>query len=108
MMPGPGAVFALSALLFAIGLVGLVLRRNLVVQAMCVQIMLGAGQLAMAGFGRMHGVAGTDGGVPQGELLIVASLVISAAQLAVGLGLVFGLVRQRASVDADDAGLMRG
>jgi len=106
MTASAGAVFVLSALIFTIGLVGLVLRRNLVAQAMCVQVMLGAGQLAMAGFGRMHRAASAD--AANGELLMVASLVIAAAQFAVGLGLVFGLVRQRASVDADDAGLMRG
>lgn len=100
-------VLALSMALFAVGAVGALLRRHLVVVLLSIQLMLAASGLALVGFNRAW--AATPEGVASmsGQIFALLALPVAAAQLAVGLGLVVALVRQRRSLDVEDAGLLR-
>ena len=93
-------VLALSALLFAIGVVGALTRRNLVVILMSTELMLNAANLAFVGFARLH----AD---PAGQVFALLVVVVATAEVAVGLGIVLALFRNRESVDADEASLLR-
>ncbi|MBV9119552.1 MAG: NADH-quinone oxidoreductase subunit NuoK [Chloroflexi bacterium] len=94
-------VLATSAVLFAIGATGVMLRRNPVAMLMCVEIMLNAGNLALVLGARSQG---NDAG--QAAALIV--LVIAAAEAVVGLGLALVLFRNRDPVDVDQPRSVRG
>ena len=91
----------LAAILFALGLVGLLVRRNLVFTLMSVEIMLNAAGLAFV-------VAGARWAQPDGQVMFIFILSMAAAEVSVGLALVLRLYAQRQSVDADAASEMRG
>jgi len=91
----------LSAILFTIGILGVLLRRNAIVIIMSVELMLNAVNLAMVAFSRF--IPGLDGQVM--SFLIIA---IAAAEAAVGLALVVQIARDRRTVDVDDLTLLRG
>ncbi|HEX5437749.1 MAG TPA: NADH-quinone oxidoreductase subunit NuoK [Gemmatimonadaceae bacterium] len=91
----------LAGILFALGLVGLLVRRNLLFILMSVEIMLNAAGLAFI-------VAGARWGQPDGQVMFVFILAMAAAEVSVGLALVLQLYEQRQTVDADAAGEMRG
>jgi len=91
----------LSAILFTIGILGVLLRRNAIVILMSVELMLNAVNLAMVAFSRF--IPGLDGQVM--AFLIIA---IAAAEAAVGLALVVQVARDRRTVDVDDLTLLRG
>ncbi len=91
----------LSAILFTIGVLGVLLRRNAIVILMSVELMLNAVNLAMVAFSRF--IPGLDGQVM--AFLIIA---IAAAEAAVGLALVVQVARDRRTVDVDDLTLLRG
>ena len=95
------AVLCTSAVLFAVGATGVVLRRNPVAMLMCVEIMLNAANLVL---GLASRVQGSDAG--QAIALIV--LVIAAAEAVVGLGLALVLFRNREPVDVDEPRMVRG
>jgi len=95
------AVLATSAVLFALGATGVMLRRNPVAMLMCVEIMLNAGNLVLVLGSRSQG---NDAG--QATALIV--LVIAAAEAVVGLGLALVLFRNREPVDVDEPRMVRG
>ena len=92
---------ALSGLLFAIGIAGVLLRRNVVVIIMSVELMLNAANLALIAFSRY--LPGGDG-----QVLTFLVIAIAAAEAAVGLALVVQVARQRGTVDVDDLTLLRG
>ncbi len=91
----------LAAALFVIGLVGLLVRRNLLFTLLSIEIMLNASGLAFV-------VAGARWAQPDGQVMFVFILAMAAAEVSVGLALMLLLYRQRASVDVDAAGEMRG
>lgn len=91
----------LSAILFTIGVLGVLLRRNAIVILMSVELMLNAVNLAMVAFSRF--IPGLDGQVM--AFLIIA---IAASEAAVGLALVVQVARDRRTVDVDDLTLLRG
>ncbi len=91
----------LSAILFTLGVLGVLLRRNVIVILMSVELMLNAVNLAMVAFSRF--TLGLDGQVM--SFLIIA---IAAAEAAVGLALVVQIARDRRTVDVDDLTLLRG
>ena len=95
------AYLILSAILFTIGVLGVLLRRNAIVILMSVELMLNAVNLAMVAFSRF--IPGLDGQVM--SFLIIA---IAAAEAAVGLALVVQVARDRRTVDVDDLTLLRG
>lgn len=93
-------VIALSAILFAIGTVGALSRRNLVVILMSIELMLNAANLAFVGFARAW--AQVDG-----HIFVLMVIVVAAAEVAVGLGIVIALFRNRESVNVEDVSLLK-
>jgi NADH-quinone oxidoreductase subunit K len=91
----------LSAVLFAIGALGLLVRRNVLVMFMCVELMLNAANLAFVTFSRLLNDIG-------GQALVFFVLVVAAAEVVVGLGLVVAIFRRRPSTTADDVHMLRG
>ena len=97
----PGWYLGLAAILFAIGALGVLVRRNVLVMFMCVELMLNAANLTFATFARqLHDIGG--------QVLVFFVLVVAAAEVVVGLGLVVAIFRRRASTVADDLHEMKG
>jgi NADH-quinone oxidoreductase subunit K len=92
---------ALAAVLFSIGGVGLLVRRNVLVMFMCIELMLNAANLTFVTFSRMLNDIG-------GEALVFFVLVVAAAEVVVGLGIVVAIFRRRRGTTADDLHLMKG
>ncbi len=91
----------LSALLFTMGLVGLLVRRNPLIMFMCVELMLNAVNISFVAFsGALNDVAG--------RTAVFFVLVVAAAEVVVGLSLVVALMRRRPSLTADDLTALRG
>ncbi len=91
----------LAAILFTLGLIGLLVRRNLIFILMSVEIMLNAAGLAFV-------VAGARWGQADGQVMFIFILAMAAAEVSVGLALLLQLYHQRQSLDADAASEMRG
>ncbi|MBN7795651.1 NADH-quinone oxidoreductase subunit NuoK [Parahaliea mediterranea] len=94
-------VQVLAALLFGMGLLGLMLRRNLIFMLMSLEVMLNAAALAFV-------AAGARWGQPDGQVIFLLILSVAAAEVAVGLGLVLQVQRQFKSLDMDAARRLRG
>jgi NADH-quinone oxidoreductase subunit K len=90
----------LSAILFAIGVAGVLLRRNLIVMFMSVELMLNAVNLAFIALGRQAGTM-------DGEVIVFFTMTVAAAEAAVGLGIMIAVFRNRATVNADELTLLR-
>jgi NADH-quinone oxidoreductase subunit K len=99
MIPIAHAV-ALSGILFSLGVIGALTRRNLIVILMSIELMLNAVNLALIAFSRQWGDHA-------GQLFVVMVIVVAAAEVAVGLGIVIALFRNRESVNVDDASLLK-
>lgn len=91
----------LATILFALGLIGLLVRRNLIFILMSIEVMLNAAGLAFV-------AAGAQWGQPDGQVMFIFILATAAAEVAVGLALVLRLHRQYKSLDVDAASEMRG
>ena len=99
-------VIGLSAILFAIGVLGVATRRNLVVILMSIELMLNAANLAFVGFNRLWpGVAGAARF--DGQVFVLIVIAVAAAEVAVGLGIVISMFRNRDSVNLDEASLLK-
>ncbi len=90
-----------SALIFSIGAVGVMVRRNPLVVLLCLELMLNAGNLALVGFSRMWG----DG---DGQIFALVVMVVAACEVAIGLGIVVALYRRRLPVDVDELRELHG
>jgi NADH-quinone oxidoreductase subunit K len=91
----------LSAVVFALGGLGLLLRRNPIVMFMCVELMLNAVNLSFVAFAReLDDVAG--------QTVVFFVLVVAAAEVVVGLGIIVAVLRRKANANADDLALMKG
>ncbi|MEU7020549.1 NADH-quinone oxidoreductase subunit NuoK [Streptomyces sp. NPDC048717] len=90
----------LSALLFTIGGVGVLIRRNAIVLFMCVELMLNACNLAFVTFSRLHGNL-------DGQVIAFFTMVVAAAEVVVGLAIIVSVFRARHSASVDDASLMK-
>ena len=99
-------VIGLSAILFAIGVVGVVTRRNLIVILMSIELMLNAVNLAFVGFNRLWPV-GPHGPNYDGHIFVLMVIAVAAAEVAVGLGIVISMFRNRDSVDIEDVSLLK-
>jgi NADH-quinone oxidoreductase subunit K len=97
----PTWYLVLAAMIFAIGSVGLLVRRNPLVMFMCVELMLNAVNLTFVTFSRMLDDLG-------GQVFVFFVMVVAAAEVVVGLALVVAIMRRRQGADADDVSLMRG
>jgi NADH-quinone oxidoreductase subunit K len=99
-MVSPAHFIFLSVLLFVIGAIGVLVRRNAIVVFMCVELMLNAANLAFVTFARMHG--GLDG-----QVIAFFVMVVAAAEVVVGLAILTSIFRARRSASVDDANLMK-
>ena len=101
MRVGPGAYLLLSALLFGIGVVGVLIRRNAIVVFMCIELMLNAVNLSFITFAK------TNGSI-DGQVLAFFVMVVAAAEVVVGLGILVAIFRKRSSTSVDDVNLLKG
>ena len=92
---------ALSAVLFTMGVLGVLIRRNPLVIFMSIELMLNAANLALVAFGQRHGT--TDG-----QALVFFVLCVAAAEVAVGLAIIVNMFRLRESVFVDEFNLLKG
>jgi NADH-quinone oxidoreductase subunit K len=95
------AYIILGALLFAIGALGLMIRRNPLVMFMCVELMLNAVNLTFVSFARQLDDVG-------GQVVVFFVLVVAAAEVVVGLGIIVAVLRRRANANADDLRMLKG
>lgn len=91
----------LSAVLFSIGMAGVLTRKSALVIYMAIELMLNAANLAFVAFSRFHNDLG-------GQVMVFFSLTVAAAEVAVGLGIIVALFRLRETVDVDEVNLLRG
>lgn len=98
-VPG-GWYLIVSALLFTLGTIGVLVRRNVIVMFMCIELMLNAVNLSFVTFDRMTG--GVDG-----QIAVFFVLVVAAAEVVVGLAIIVSIFRRRASADADQVNLLK-
>lgn len=96
----PGFYLALAGLMFAIGAVGALVRRNAIVIFMFIELMLNAVNLVFVTFARVHGDL-------NGQVLVFFVLVVAAAEVVVGLAIILLIARRRASANVDDVNLLR-
>ena len=94
------AYLALSVVLFAIGLLGVLIRRNTLVVFMGLELMLVAATLALVAFSRFNGTM-------DGNVLVFFILTVAAAEVAVGLALIVALFRRRRTVQLDELNSLR-
>ena len=99
-------VIGLSAILFVIGMIGVATRRNLIVVLMSIELMLNAVNLAFVGFNRLWpGTA--DAPSLDGQVFVLMVITVAASEVAVGLGIVISLFRNRDSVDLEEVSLLK-
>lgn len=91
---------ALSAVLFTIGTVGVLTRRNPIVIFLCVELMLNAVNLSLITFSRTQGY--------DGQIFAFFVMTVAAAEVAVGLGIIVSIFRQRHNIDVDEMSILRG
>ncbi|MCU0273960.1 MAG: NADH-quinone oxidoreductase subunit NuoK [Acidimicrobiales bacterium] len=96
-----GWYLALGAVLFTIGALGLLVRRNPLVMFMCVELMLNAVNLTFVALGQRLGDLG-------GQIAVFFVLVVAAAEVVVGLALIVAILRRRPGATADDLAVLRG
>ncbi|MCX6460334.1 MAG: NADH-quinone oxidoreductase subunit NuoK [Actinobacteria bacterium] len=96
----PNYYIVLSALLFTIGAVGVLVRRNAIVLFMCVELMLNATNLALVTFARVHGNL-------DGQVMAFFVMVVAAAEVVVGLAIIVTIFRSRRSASVDEASLLK-
>ena len=90
-----------SAMLFAIGTIGVLVRKNALIIFMSVELQLNAVNLALVAFSRMHDNL-------DGQVLAFFSMVVAAAEVVVGLAIIVNVYRRRQSASVDDASVLRG
>ena len=93
-------VLALSAVLFAIGVVGVLVRRNVIVIFMAIELMLNAVNLSFVALARSRGDV-------DGQVVVFFVMTVAAAEAAVGLAIIIAAFRNRATVNADEMALLR-
>lgn len=91
---------ALSAVLFTIGVVGVVIQRNVIVLFMCIELMLNAVNLTLVAFSRFAGDV-------TGQLFVFMVMAVAAAEAAVGLAIIISLFRSRETLNVDEADLLK-
>ncbi len=91
---------ALSAVLFTIGVVGVIIQRNIISLFMCIELMLNAVNLTLVAFSRFFGDV-------TGQLFVFIVMTVAAAEAAVGLAIIISLFRSRETINVDEADLLK-
>jgi NADH-quinone oxidoreductase subunit K len=89
-----------SALLFTIGVVGVLTRRNAIIVFMCIELMLNAVNLSFVAFAQVYGAAG--------QVFVFFVMTVAAAEAAVGLAIIIALFRHRQTVDLSNINILKG
>ena len=100
MEPSLASYLALSGILFTIGTVGVIFKRNALGMFMCIELMLNAVNLTFVAFSRYYADV-------TGQLFVFMVMAVAACEAAVGLGIIIAFFRNRVSVDVDDASLLK-
>ena len=95
-----GPALLVSAMLFTVGVVGVLLRRNAIVIFMCVELMLNAVNLTFVALSQRYGL--------DGQVFVFFVMTVAAAEAAVGLAIIIALYRHRDTVNLDSINLLRG
>jgi NADH-quinone oxidoreductase subunit K len=96
-----GWYLVVSAMIFCIGALGVLVRPNPLVILLCLELMLNAGNLALVAFSRMWGG-------PDGQVFALVVLVVAACEVTVGLGLIVAIYRRQMAVNVDELNELRG
>lgn len=104
--PSLNEYLMISGLLFAIGLAGVIIRKNIIVIFMCLEMMLAAASLTLIAFSRFH----VKDGLPDydGQLLVFFVITVAAAEVAVGLAIIVSLYRARQTIHTDELTTLKG
>ena len=97
----PDYYLVLAAILFTIGASGVLIRRNAIVLFMCIELMLNAANLALVALSRINGTL-------DGQIMAFFVMVVAAAEVVVGLGILVAIFRKRSSISVDDVNLLKG
>jgi NADH-quinone oxidoreductase subunit K len=97
----PSWYLVLSGLLFTIGVAGVLIRRNAIVLFMCVELMLNSVNLSFIAFSKLNGDL-------NGQIVSFFVMVVAAAEVVVGLGILVSIFRKRSSANVDDVNLLKG
>ncbi len=100
MTPHLSWYLALSAILFTIGVAGVILKRNAISMFMCIELMLNSVNLTFVAFSSFFQDV-------TGQLFVFIVMTVAAAEAAVGLGIIIAIFRNRESLDVDDANILR-
>lgn len=100
MKPSLEAYLALSGILFTIGAVGVIYKRNAIGMFMCIELMLNAVNLSFVAFSRYYGDV-------SGQLFVFVVMSVAAVEAAVGLGIIISFFRNSESIDVDDASMLK-
>lgn len=95
-----GPALALSAVLFAIGVAGVLIRRNAIVLFMCIELMLNAVNLTFIALAQVHGMSG--------QIMVFFVMTVAAAEAAVGLAIILAIFRHAQTVDLTQLNLLKG
>ena len=95
-----GPALTVSAILFSLGVAGVLIRRNVIVIFMCVELMLNAVNLTFIALAQQLG--------PQGQVIVFFVMAVAAAEAAVGLAIILAIYRHKESVDLANLNLLRG
>lgn len=90
----------LSAILFSIGVIGVLIKRNPIVIFMCVELMLNAVNVSFVALGRHFGQI-------NGQMYVIFALAVAAAEVSVGLGIIVAIFRSRQTIDINEVNLMK-
>ena len=96
-----GWYLVVSAMIFAIGAAGVVIRPNPLVILLCLELMLNAANLALVAFSRMWGT-------PAGQVFALIVMVVAACEVTVGLGLIVAIYRRQMAINVDELNELRG
>ena len=101
-----GHYLVVSGALFALGLAGVIARRNILIIYMCLEMMLSAGNLALVGFSRFR----VTDGLPDytAQALVFFTITVAAAEVAVGLAIIVALYRARQTIHTDELTTLKG
>lgn len=91
----------LSALLFTIGVIGVLIRRNAIIIFMCIELMLNAANLAFVAISRYLGKA-------DGQLFVIFVMAVAAAEVAIGLAIIVSVFKHRETINVDEVNSLKG
>lgn len=103
----------LASVMFAIGTLGVVIKRNPIVIFMCIELMLNAANLTFLAFARYHetpldNMISPHDTAMNGQMAVVFVMAVAAAEVAIGLGIIMAIFRSRVEIDVDEMNLLRG